>query len=234
MNDFGAEEQKFADIRGNSDNRDLRSRDNGHSMTGAAWSPKAVIQPTSSTSEPSSGPIDVRCSAIKVDQRIFLSVGHCLFDSGSWKSDRRITPGADSLADYHSNLDPSPNKTDYSYERRVRGNWFDYEWTNYDFGLLTLSLSSPIRCLYHHGWQENASGLTGDFVWLFGYPDEDLDCSGANSTHPNGDCYASLYGDGGDVATEIAHTAYTTILTSRMVRAALESTRSTGAGSSTE
>lgn len=191
------------------DDRVLRSRSNGYGMNNGVWGPKALLQLTNDNPDPASGELFVRCSAVKVGPRSFLSVGHCLYENGDWKPTRRLVPGADGLGTYHNGtLDPSPNGSDISQWRYIRGYWYDHEWDNYDFGVLMLYDSSPLRCKWWHGWQENTSGLTQVGVHMYGYPGELLDCSDAGSTGPNGKCWASIYGDSRNVVREGAYRIY--------------------------
>lgn len=186
-----------------SDDRDLRSSENGFTLDGSVWGPKMLLTGLNDDADPPNGTsLNVRCSGVKISERIVTSVGHCFFKDGSYNVTRRLIPGADGIADSESNADPSPHGTTNSEYRYVRDNWFDHEWTNHDFGLMVLWGGSVFRCWPWHGWQENINGLTLDTVYIFGYPDEQLDCSGANSPRGDGKCWGSMYGDGGDVATE--------------------------------
>lgn len=201
--DVTGEVRPQGQVVGGSDERDLRSRSNGYLMNTSVWGPKMLLTDLANSADPPSGTaIDLDCSGTKISARIIITAGHCLFKNGSWNNTRRFVPGADSLGQLINGLDPSPNGNHTSQWRRVRGNWFDHEWDNYDFGLLVLYDSSPLRCWWWHGWQENASGLTQDLVYLYGYPGENQDCGDANSTHPNGLCFASIYGHGKNVISE--------------------------------
>ncbi|WP_143141393.1 trypsin-like serine peptidase [Nannocystis exedens] len=187
-----------------SDQRDLRSAFNGHTLASSVWGPQMLLTGVNADVDPPNGvPIDVRCSGTKISERIVASVGHCLFRDGAWNDTRRLVPIADGIADSQLGTDPSPEGTTTSQNRHVRSTWFDHEWANHDFGVLVLFDTSAFRCWWWHGWQENTSGLTQDNVFIYGYPGEGQPC--AASPRGDGACWGSLYGAGGSVQTEGAY-----------------------------
>ena len=193
------------------DNRELRSSFNGFNLNSSVWGPKMLLMDLNGNTNPTNGKINLDCSGSKVGARMILTAGHCLFENGSWTTTRRFVPAADGVGKVTGTIsDPSPFGTDQSQERYVRSYWHDHEWDNYDFGVMALWDSSPLRCWWWHGWQENNSGLTGDTVCEFGFPGESQDCSGAESpvTFTAGDCWASIYGACDNVISEGAYRFY--------------------------
>ncbi|RPI64539.1 MAG: hypothetical protein EHM50_00500 [Lysobacterales bacterium] len=202
---------RLGQIIGN-DTRELRSAFNGFQLNSSVWGPKMLLMSLNGSTNPSNGKIDVSCSGVKISERIIITAAHCLFENGSWTDTRRFVPAADGVGMGTGAIsDPSPHGTDTSQWRYIRGPWEDHEWDNYDFGLMVLWNASSLRCWWWHAWEENVSGLTGDTVFHFGFPGETQDCSGAGSPMTDGDCWASIYGDGGDVVSEGGYRFYTTI-----------------------
>jgi len=201
LDDLAADTKPVGQIVG-TDQRDIRSRYSGEPMNTDMWGPNILLTRRDKSAD--TQPLWVECSGVKISPRIIITAGHCLFKNGSWNDNRRFIPGADGIG----GSDPSPNGYDESQWRRARDEWVDHEWTNYDFGLLVLSDSSPFRCWWWRGWQENTSGLTGDLVYLYGYPVEHLDCSGANSPRSDGKCWGSIYGFGESVVHEGGYRFY--------------------------
>ena len=106
--------------------------------------------------------------------------------------------------------DPSPNGYKTRYARVVRGNWFDHEWSDYDFGVFVLYDNSSSCGLHWHGWRSNSMlSMLGKSIYLYGFPGERRDC--AASPASNGWCYGSIYGKGGSVAVATAYRAYYSI-----------------------
>lgn len=197
-----------ADIK-DTDDRNLRSRTNGFGMNNSTWGPKMALTQLGADVDPfPSSPIPVTCSGTKISPRLIATAGHCLFKNGSWNSTRRFVPGADGLGQSQSGLDPSPNGFDDSQWRRVRGSWFDHEYSNYDFGLLVLYNSSPLRCWWWHGALENNSGLTQVGVHHYSYPGATQDCEGAGSPRGDDFCWASIYGDSRNIVREGGYRVY--------------------------
>lgn len=195
-----------------SDQRVLRSSWNGFDLSSSAWGPKMLLMNLNGNTNVTNGFVDVFCSGVKISPRVVITAGHCLYEDGSWNDVRRIVPGADGVATRMSlNSDPSPHGSTISQWRRVRGPWYDHEWTNHDFGLMVLYDESAFRCWWWHGWEGNISGLTQDTIYLYGYPGESLDCSGAGSPVPTGQCWASMYGNGGTVISEGGYRFYYSI-----------------------
>lgn len=74
------------------------------------------------------------------------------------------------------------------------GNWFDHEWSSYDFGLFILYDNSGSCNLHWHGWRKR-SGLLNDKIYLYGHPGETQNCDASPLASDN--CHGSIYGDGG-------------------------------------
>jgi len=182
------------------DQRVLRSRYNSYLMNTQIYGPLMLLMHENGSTNPSGGFINLDCSGTKVSARVIITAGHCLFVNGSWNSTKRFVPGADGIGKYgNSALNASPNGYDNSVQRYAPDNWVDHEWGNYDFGTMVLSNTSPLKCWWWRGVQENISGLTGDFVHLYGYPGEGQNCGGAGSPRTDDKCGASIYGSGDNV-----------------------------------
>ena len=178
-----------------SDNRSLRSAWNGFSMGSHVWEPKGAM--ISINSSPEADPINVGCTGVKISHRLVITAGHCIYKDGVVNSLRRWVPGADGIADSMGlTSDPSPNGYKASWARYVRGQWFNHEWTNYDFGLFVLYNNSSSCNLHSHGWWK--TNLLNKRVHLYGYPDENQNC--AASPRADSDCHASMYGDDGVIS----------------------------------
>jgi len=176
-----------------SDNRGLRSRDNGYSMGSAAWEPKGAIVDDGRTTQ--EVPVEVDCTGVKIRPRLVATAGHCMFKDGSWNDNTKWIPGADGIDAAENGRDPSPNGYKTRYARVVRGNWFDHEWSNYDFGVFVLYDNSSSCSLHWHGWRKTS--MSGKYIYLYGYAGERRDC--AASPRANGWCNGSIYGMGGSV-----------------------------------
>ncbi len=186
-----------AKIIGGSDDRDLRSRQNGYTMGGSVWQPKGAIVDDGRTTQ--EVPVEVDCSGTKISARLVATAGHCMFKDGSWNDNTKWIPGADGVDAEVNGRDPSPNGYKNRYTRVVRGNWFDDEDVNYDFGVFVLHDNSSSCTLYWHGWRRYSS-LLGKTLYLYGFPGERQDC--AASPLSNDWCNGSIYGDGGGVALQ--------------------------------
>lgn len=177
------------------DTRQLRSKFNGFNMQSTVWMPKGAILPLANSSN--GNPINVDCTGVKIRERLVVTSGHCLFKNGSWNTNRKWLPGADGIADVMGTTnDPSPNGYKSSYRRLVRSQWFDHEWSNYDFGIFVLYDNSSSCYLPWHGWWKK-SGLLNDTIYLYGYPGETQDCDASPLNSDN--CYGSIYGAGGSI-----------------------------------
>lgn len=176
------------------DTRELRSEFNGFDMQSIVWEPKGAIVDEDRTTQ--EVPVEVDCSATKIRERLLATAGHCQFKDGAWNDNRRWIPGADGIDAELNGTDPSPNGFKSSFARVVRGNWFDHEWANYDFGLFVLHDNASSCSLPWHGWRKR-SGLLNDTVHLYGYPGETRDC--AASPLGSNNCHGSIYGDSGTI-----------------------------------
>lgn len=194
VDNTGAAAESTKEVFGG-DTRELRSEFNGFDMQSSAWQPKGAIIPESNSSN--GDPINVDCTGVKIRERLVVTAGHCLFDNGSWNTNRKWIPGADGIADVMGTTnDPSPNGYKSSFRRLVRSQWFDHEWANYDFGIFVLHDNSSSCSLFWHGWW-NKGGLLNDTIHLYGYPGELQNC--AASPLVSDDCYGSIYGAGGTI-----------------------------------
>ncbi|HEU4403778.1 MAG TPA: hypothetical protein VFS43_00565 [Polyangiaceae bacterium] len=187
-------------IIGGVDSRELRSGDNGYSMSSSVWQPKGAIVDDGRTTQ--EVPVRVDCTGVKIRERLVVTAGHCMFKNGAWNDNTKWVPGADGIHAEQNGADPSPNHFKAADARSVRGNWFDHEWSNYDFGLFILYDNASSCSLHWHGWRKRG-GLLGDTIYLYGYPDEGLDCTA--SPLLNGDCHGSIYGDDGAISYEGAY-----------------------------
>ncbi|MCB9650307.1 MAG: hypothetical protein H6730_27535 [Deltaproteobacteria bacterium] len=191
-----------------SDNRELRSLQNGYSMGGAAWEPKGAIVDDGRTTQ--EVPVEVDCTGVKIRERLVATAGHCMYSDGAWNDNTKWIPGADGINAVINGGDPSPNGYKTRYARVVRGNWFDHEWSDYDFGVFVLYDNSSSCGLHWHGWRSNSMlSMLGKSIYLYGFPGERRDC--AASPASNGWCYGSIYGKGGSVAVATAYRAYYSI-----------------------
>jgi V8-like Glu-specific endopeptidase len=195
-----------AKIIGGSDDRDLRSRQNGYSMTSAVWQPKGTIVDDGRTTQ--EVPVEVDCSGTKISARLVSTAGHCMFKNGSWNDNTKWIPGADGIDAEVNGRDPSPSGYKNRWTRVVRGNWFDDESAAHDFGVFVLYDNSSSCTLYWHGWREYSS-LWGKSLYLYGFPGEGQQCS--DSPLAGGTCHGSIYGDGGSISWQDSNRIYYTM-----------------------
>lgn len=186
------------------DTTSLRSRDNGYTMGGAAWEPKGAIVDDGRSGQ--EVPVEVDCSGTKITARLVATAGHCMFKDGSWNDNTKWIPGADGIDGAMNGRDPSPNGVKSRSTRIVRGNWFDHEWSNYDFGVFVLHDNASSCSLHWHGWRRKTPSGT---VYLYGFPGERRQC--AASPRANGWCGGSIYGQGKSVSSTNSYRMYYTI-----------------------
>ena len=174
-----------------SDDRGLRSADNGHDMTAYPWRTMGVL--VTDGANTANGP-NVKCSAFKVGERHLLTSAHCVFIEGGGKGSlilRDWWPGADGLDKTMNGGDPSPNNYKnilwYAYDPK----YVDNGWDSRDFSVLILADNQSSCSLGWSGYREDYS-LAGSWMWNFGYPGQNQSCSAS----PRGDglCGGSLYG----------------------------------------
>lgn len=177
-----------------SDQRQMRSAYNGHDMGSNNWKAKGALVDIGSTTD--EVPVRVDCTGTKISQRLVVTAGHCLANDSAWNGNRKWIPGADGVSAAVDGTDPSPNGFKNSQTRHVRGDWFDHEWVNYDFGLFVLHDNASSCQLPWHGWR-NRSGLTNDTVHLYGYPGANRDC--AASPLADDKCGGSMFGMQGTI-----------------------------------
>jgi len=174
-----------------SDNRGLRSADNGFNMTAYPWHAIGVL--VTDGANTANGP-NVKCTAFKVGERHLLTSAHCVFTEGGGEDSlmpRDWWPGADGLDKTMNGGDPSPN----NYKNIL---WYAYDpkylfngWDSRDFSVLVLADNQSSCDLAWFGYREDYS-LAGSWMWNFGYPGQNQACSA--SPRPDGKCGGSMYG----------------------------------------
>lgn len=174
-----------------SDDRSLRSADNGFNMTSYPWRAMGVL--VTDGANTANGP-NVKCSAFKVGERHLLTAAHCVFTEGGGEGSLMLRdwwPGADGLDKSMNGGDPSPN----NYKNIL---WYAYDpkylfngWDSRDFAVLVLADNQSSCNLGWFGYREDYS-LAGTWMWNFGYPAQTQTCSAS----PRGDkqCGGSVYG----------------------------------------
>jgi V8-like Glu-specific endopeptidase len=174
-----------------SDDRGLRSHDNGYNMTAYPWRAMGVL--VTDGANTANGP-NVKCSAFKVGERHLLTSAHCVFTEGGGEDSLMLRdwwPGADGLDKSMNGGDPSPNNYKnilwYAYDPK----YVDSGWDSRDFAVLVLADNQSSCDLGWFGYREDYS-LAGTWMWNFGYPGQNQTCSAS----PRGDslCGGSLYG----------------------------------------
>ncbi|MEE9383858.1 MAG: trypsin-like serine protease [Nannocystaceae bacterium] len=180
------------------DTRTLRSRDNGHSMTGNTSGPIGALVKSTTNINPANGTmLDVSCSGTKVGARWVMTAGHCLMDHDTnndpigWSNKNRILFGADGVDHMENNRDASPNGHKNARARTLRLTYWNTKNRDYDFGVFTLYDNASSCSIPWRGVAQD-SNLTGIYH-LYGYPNETLQC--AASPLSNGKCAGSIYGD---------------------------------------
>ncbi len=174
-----------------SDNRGLRSADNGHNMKAYPWRAIGVL--VTDGANTANGP-NVKCTAFKVGERHLLTSAHCVFTEGGGEGSlmrRDWWPGGDGLDKTMNGGDPSPN----NYKNIL---WYAYDpkylfdgWDSRDFSVLVLNDNQNSCDLGWFGYREDYS-LAGTWMWSFGYPGQNQTCSA--SPRPDGKCGGSMYG----------------------------------------
>lgn len=174
-----------------SDNRSLRSADNGHNMKAYPW--RAMGALVSDGANTANGP-NVKCTAFKVGERHLLTAAHCVFIEGGGEGslmERDWWPGADGLDKSMNGGDPTPNHYKnilwYAYDPKYVNNG----WDSRDFSVLVLADNQSSCDFGWFGYREDYS-LAGSWMWSFGYPVQTQNCSASPRT--DDDCGGSMYG----------------------------------------
>jgi V8-like Glu-specific endopeptidase len=178
-------------VLGGSDNRILRSTDNGFNMKAYPWRALGVLVPNAANT---ANVPPVVCSATKIGERHLLTAAHCVFTEGGGEGSlmtRDWWPGGDGLNKTMNGGDPSPNNYKniewYYYDEK----YVDDGWDTRDFAVLVLADNQNSCNLGWFGYRVDNS-LAGSNMWNFGYPGENQNCSAS----PRGDdnCGGSMYG----------------------------------------
>jgi len=189
-----------------SDNRILRSTDNGFNMKSYPWRALGVLVPDGANT--ANVPL-VRCSATKIGERHLLTSAHCVFTEGGGQGSLMLRdwwPGADGLNKTMNGGDPSPgnykNIEWYYYDAK----YVDDGWDSRDFAVLVLADNQNSCNLGWFGYRVDNS-LAGSNMWNFGYPGENQTCSA--SPRADDKCGGSMYGMEAKITrTEIPYLFY--------------------------
>jgi V8-like Glu-specific endopeptidase len=174
-----------------SDNRILRSADNGFNMKAYPWRAIGALVPNGFNT---ANVPDVVCSATKIGERHLLTSAHCVFAEGGGEGSlmtRDWWPGGDGLNKTMNGGDPSPNNYKniewYYYDSK----YVDDGWDSRDFAVLVLVDNQSSCNLGWFGYRVDNS-LAGSNMWNFGYPGESQNCSASPRADDN--CGGSMYG----------------------------------------
>jgi len=174
-----------------SDNRILRSADNGFDMKAYPWRTMGVLVADGANT---ANVPPVSCSATKIGERHLLTAAHCVFTEGGGQSSlilRDWWPGADGIDKTMNGGDPSPNNFKnilwYYYDEK----YVDNGWDSRDFAVLVLADNDNSCSLGWLGYRVDNS-LAGSKMWNFGYPGQNQTCSA--SPRADHKCGGSMYG----------------------------------------
>ncbi|MDX1556442.1 MAG: trypsin-like peptidase domain-containing protein, partial [Xanthomonadales bacterium] len=182
-------EESASKIIGNSDQRQIRSKTSGHSMTSYPWRAIGGLNPDGQNSNSP----NALCTATKIGPRHLLTSGHCVHTGGGGGSFmwRDWWPGQDGMDKYVNGGDPSPKGVYNIQWYWVHSDWINSGQNNKDYAVLILYDSPSAVGLGWFGLKVDNT-LANTSAWNFGYPSWGNTCE--NSTYTNNSCRNSMWG----------------------------------------